>query len=299
MRQGVLIPINYYPGNSVIHRFNPLPKWLLTTGTLMIAFSTRNPLILTIIFVLGIIYVTIAKIWKPFINAFVIWIPLGVTTIFLQAIAPAFPKPWDPIFTIGPFTVYQIGIYSGLTLVLRAWDVSIFALVAIMTSHPSDFFVSLQKLGMPYAINFIFTMALQLIPLFQSEFFIILNAQKSRGLKGTGLSAILPSMTPLFVGALERIQQLSISLESRAFGSKGKKTSYRQVTMGLKDYIFLFIAFVIPLSVFVWILQNSSSLDWSRSMIFPMWISYTLVYFSLMGFLSYGFFAIYVIVKAK
>ena len=298
MQQGVFIPITLYPGNSLIHRIAPVPKWVLAIGVLFISFSTRNPLVLFILFILGLIYVTIAQIWKPFWRAWIIWIPLSVTLIFLQAVAPAFPRPWTAVMGFGPFTIYQEGIYSGTTLLLRAWDMTIFALVAIMTSHPSDLFTSLEKMGMPYVLNFILTMVLQLIPLLQNEFFVVLSAQKSRGLKGAGFGAILPSMVPVFVGALERVQQLSISLESRAFGSKGKKTSYRQVSMYFKDYLFLFFAFVIPAATFIWIQINRVNLDWSRTLVFPNWFVLPIVIISALGFLFYGFFAIVVILKA-
>ncbi|MGN6502717.1 MAG: hypothetical protein ACTHKX_07410, partial [Pseudolysinimonas sp.] len=45
------------------------------------------------------------------------------------------------------------------------------------------------------------------------------------------------SFVPVFVGAIERVQQLSISLESRGFGSNGFKTSYRQVKVRARDWI--------------------------------------------------------------
>jgi hypothetical protein len=56
-------------------------------------------------------------------------------------------------------------------------------------------------------------------------------------MKGTGFSAVLPSFVPVFVGAIERVQQLSISLESRGFGSNGVKTSYRQVRSRPSDWV--------------------------------------------------------------
>ena len=298
MQQGVYIPITLIPGNSPIHKIAPIPKWALVVGVLFICFSTRNPLILLVLFIIGLIYTTIAQLWKPFMRAFVIWIPLSVTLIFLQAVAPAFPRPWIPIMHLGPFTIYQVGIYSGVSLLLRAWDATIFALVAIMTSHPSDLFSSLEKLGVPYVLNFILIMALELIPLLQNEFFVVLSAQKSRGLKGAGFSAILPSMVPVFAGALERVQQLSISLESRAFGSKGKKTSYRRVSMYFKDYVFLILSIIGTAGTFIWILINRVSLDWSRTLVFPIWFAAPLVIISLLGFLSYGILAVIVILKA-
>jgi energy-coupling factor transport system permease protein len=296
MRVAVL-PISMVPGNSIIHKISPLPKMLWAGGILVISFATRNPAILGSLTILGLLFVTIAQIWKPFLKVMAILFPILLTLITLQSVAPAFPKPWTPIVPIGPFVIYQEGIYSGVTMVLRATCMTIFALVAIMTSHPSDLFVSLQRIGMPYVLNFILTMTLQLIPILQNEFSIVLSAQKSRGLKGTGFSALLPSMVPVFVGAIERVSQLSISLESRAFGSQGVKTSYRNVRNTIWDYLVLALGVMGSCGLFTWILLDKS-LDWSRSMVFAPWLAVTLVAVSTFGFVLFAFFALRAVLRA-
>jgi len=247
--------------------------------------------------VLGMLLVTISNIWKPFLKVISILFPILLTLIVLQSFAPAFPRPWTPIVGFGPFTIYQEGIYSGVTMVLRAMSMTIFALVAIMTTHPSDLFASLQKVGMPYVLNFILTMTLQLIPILQKEFATVLSAQKSRGLKGTGFGAVLPSMVPVFVGAIERVQQLSISLESRAFGSSGVKTSFRNVRMSTKDYIIMTLAGLATVAMEYWIIVDKS-LDWSRTMVFAPWLAMLLVGFAAAGFLAFVLIALRYILSA-
>ncbi|MCZ7567393.1 MAG: energy-coupling factor transporter transmembrane protein EcfT [Ardenticatenaceae bacterium] len=188
-------------------------------------------------------------------------------------------------------------VYSGLTLLLRIVAMTTFALVFIMTSHPSDIFTSLQRIGMPYVMNFILTMTFQLIPILQREFGVVLNAQKSRGMRGTGFSALLPSMVPVFVGAIERVQQLSISLESRAFGSSGTKTSYRQVAMTTRDYVVLVVGLVASVASIYWVLTDHS-LDWSRSLTFPPVFALLLVGASALGFALYVVFALRAVLTA-
>jgi len=296
--RGVVIPITMVPGNSFLHKVAPLPKLLWALGVLIISFATRNPAILGGMIVLGLILVTIAQIWRPFLRVISILFPILLTLIVLQSFAPAFPRPWHPIVPYGPFfTIYQEGIYSGFTMVLRAVSMTIFALVAIMTTHPSDLFASLQKVGMPYVLNFILTMTLQLIPILQKEFATVLSAQKARGLKGTGFSALLPSMVPVFVGAIERVQQLSISLESRAFGSSGIKTSFRDVKMGLKDYIILVIGLLSTFFVLYWIIVDKS-LDWSRTMTFSPTLAVVMVSLAALGFIIFVMIALRYVLKA-
>ncbi len=295
--QGVAIPITMVAGDSIIHRINPLSKLLWTVGILAISFSTRNPAILGSIFVVGLVLVLIGQIGKAYLRVVMILFPVSLTLIVMQSIAPAFPRPWTPIIALGPFTIWQEGIYSGVTMLLRIMSMTTFALVTIMTSHPSDIFTSLQKIGLPYTMNFILTMTLQLIPILQSEFAIVLNAQKSRAMKGTGFSAILPSMVPVFVGAIERVQQLSISLESRAFGSKGNKTSFRQVSMNLRDYIILIAGAVFTGVMMYWIIVDKS-LDWSKTMTFTPIPSLILVVGAALGFLAFVFFALRAVLRA-
>jgi len=295
--RGVVIPITMVPGNSFLHKLAPLPKFAWALGALILSFATRNPAILGTMTVLGLIFVTIGGIWKPFLRVVMILFPIALTLIVLQSIAPAFPRPWTPIVGFGPFTIYQEGIYSGVTMVLRIYAMTTFALVAIMTTHPTDLFVSLQKIGMPYVLNFILTMTLQLIPILQKEFSVVLSAQKSRGLKGTGFGALLPSMVPVFVGAIERVQQLSISLESRAFGSTGEKTSYRNVKMEAKDYIIMAVGLLLTVAVLIFIL-TTPGLDWSRTMVFPPVLAIGLVTFAAIGFITFVSIAISLILKA-
>jgi energy-coupling factor transport system permease protein len=231
------LPISMIPGDSVIHRINPIAKLVWVIGYIVLAFATQNILILGTMAVLAFLTGVVAGVVKPLLKAMIILIPIGSSLLALQIIAPAVERPWTQVGSIGPLALYGDGLYYGFVLLGRIVASLIIALVVVMTTHPSDLFTSLAKLKMPYTLNFMLAMTLQLIPVFQREFGIIMSAQKSRGMKGTGFSAVLPSFVPVFVGAIERVQQLSISLESRGFGSNGFKTSYRQVKVRAYDWV--------------------------------------------------------------
>jgi energy-coupling factor transport system permease protein len=295
--QGVVIPISMVPGNSIIHRMNPLPKLAWSIGILALSFATRNVIVLSVVFLVGLLWVFLSKITKSYLQVVRILFPISLTLIVLQSIAPAFPRPWTPIVPFGPFTIYQEGVYSGMSLLLRIMAMTTWALVTIMTSHPSDIFTSLKKIGMPYVLNFIFVMTLQLIPILQDEFGVVLSAQKSRAMKGSGFGAILPSMVPVFVGAIERVQQLSISLESRAFGSTGHKTSFRQVRMGFWDYVNLVASIVITGLATYWVVINKGMIL-GASFEFSATFAVTLFIGASLGFLTFVFFALRATLRA-
>jgi energy-coupling factor transport system permease protein len=204
----------------------------------ILAFTTQNIFVLYGMAVLAIILAIVAGVFRPLLKAAYLIIPVGSSLISLQVLAPAVEKPWTPIAELGFVTLYGDGLYYALVLLGRIVSSMLLALVMVMTTHPSDLFLAFSKLKIPYTFNFMLAMTLQLIPVFQREVGIVLSAQKSRGMKGSGFSAVLPSFVPVFVGAIERVQQLSISLESRGFGSSGEKTSYRRVVARIQDWVY-------------------------------------------------------------
>lgn len=238
--QGAL-PVALIPGDSIMHRVHPLPKMLWVVLYVVVAFMTQNIVILYSMAVFAFVLGVVSGVLRPLLKAAFIIVPIGSSLIALQLMAPAVEQPWTLAAEFGPITLYQDGLYYGLVLLGRIVACLLMALVVVMTTHPSDLFTTLAKLKVPYTLNFMMAMTLQLIPVFQREVGIILSAQKSRGMKGNGFQAVLPSFVPVFVGAIERVQQLSISLESRGFGSTGHKTSYRQVRGKWTDWVLAFL----------------------------------------------------------
>jgi energy-coupling factor transport system permease protein len=234
--QGVNVSVTHVRGTSWLHRLNPISKlaWLLAVT--LFAFASYNPIPLFLIAIAGLILGTTAGILKPLMRILVVFAPLTGSMIVIQTIAPAVcGDACTAVVQLGPFTLYQEGMSHSLSLVSRVLSMEIVALGVLMTTHPSDLFASFAKLRVPYILNFMVSMTLQLIPVLQREVSVVLSAQKSRGMKSRGFGSIVPSFVPVFAGAFERVQQLSISLESRAFGSAGLKTSYRQVRFGPVD----------------------------------------------------------------
>jgi len=245
------MPIAMIPGNSIIHRINPLAKLVWVVGYVILAFSTQNIVILYSMALFALLLAPVAGVTKPLLKGALILVPVGSSLLALQIIAPAVERPWTAVDQIGPLVLYGDGVYYGFVLLGRIVASLLMALIMVMTTHPSDLFTSFAKLKVPYTLNFMLAMTLQLIPVFQREVGIIMSAQKSRGMKGTGFSAVLPSFVPVFVGAIERVQQLSISLESRGFGSDGIKTSYRQVRGRASDWVVGIVGAVVLITLSV------------------------------------------------
>jgi energy-coupling factor transport system permease protein len=287
MAQNLPIPVIFVPRNSFFHRLHPLAKAVWAVGAVVVAFATRNPLVLFSIFLLGLLFITLARVLPNYGQVMRLLLPISLSLIVFQALAPAFPKPWTAIATLGPFTVYQEGIYSGLSLLTRAWAGSSFAVLLVLTTHPGDLFTALQKLGVPHELNFMVSTSLQMVPIVQREFQIVMSAQRSRGMRPRGFASVIPSMVPVFAGTIERVQQLAMSLESRAFGSKGVKTSLRETQAAAADYVFGAIGVVLTVIVAVLVIRNRATLDWSEVAFMPAWLAVAMVMGAAATFLTF------------
>ena len=173
----------------------------------------------------GVVVAATAGIAGRLARAIAVLAPLAAAILVVQAIAPvACGAACTPAATLGPFTIWVEGVARGLTFVLRIVAMEVAAIAVLQTTHPSDLFAALARLRVPYVLNLMIALTLQLVPVLQREVGLVLAAQRARAMRGSGLSALIPSFVPVFASTVERVQQLAISLESRGFGT-GPRTS--------------------------------------------------------------------------
>jgi energy-coupling factor transport system permease protein len=133
-----------------------------------------------------------------------------------------------------------LGIMTGLRLV---------ALVALMpmltmTTEVNILVLGLTKLGLNYKGAYIITTAINLIPGFEAEARVIMDAQKMRGMRAfeeggffDKLKAYEALAFPLVINAMRRAQMMGIAMDTRAFGAYPTKTYLETITMSFRDYI--------------------------------------------------------------
>jgi energy-coupling factor transport system permease protein len=280
------IPVMRIPGNSLLHRLHPNTKLLWVLLISIFSFMTTNPVILGSLISFGLVLLWISGTGKRLGPMLALLIPITSSLIFLQAVSPVNSGELTEIAYFGPFTIYQEGLYSGFSKFTTIWAVSIFGLLLIATTHPSDLFTSLQKLGLPYELNFMINSSLQLVPIVQQEFFTVLNAQRSRGLKISGFRAVLPSFVPVFVCTVERIQQQAMSLEARAFGCSGPKTNLRAIHSSKADLIISASGLAIWVSFSILVVLNREKLYWGNLFLVPAPAALTIVILTILAFIG-------------
>ena len=251
--------LSYIKKDSPIHKLTGATKlicFLLWTIAAMITYDTR---VLIGLFIAGIIVFKISKIkFKDvsFILYFILFFLL-LNALLIFVFSPyqgveIYGSRTDLFHLIGPYTVTKEQLFYELNVILKYFATIPMALLFILTTDPSEFAASLNKIGVSYKVAYTVSIALRYIPDVQRDYKDISFAQQARGIDLSSkekLSKRLKNsaaiLMPLIFSSLERIDKISLAMELRAFGNNKKRTWYNSRKFGKIDYIFIVILLII------------------------------------------------------
>jgi len=247
--------LSYMERNSLIHRLTGVTKlicFLLWSFAAMLTYDTRVLLFL-LLASLAILKISQVKIKEISFVLIFILIFLLLNDIAIYVFSPQegvkiygskhvlFNLPGHYDLTLEQL-FYQFNITIKYLAVIPA------ALLFIVTTHPSEFASSLNRIGVSYRIAFSVALALRYIPDIQRDYRNIALAQQARGIdlsrkekffkRVKNAAAII---VPLIFSSLDRIEVISNAMELRGFGKKKKRTWYSARPFAKRDYIALIL----------------------------------------------------------
>ena len=237
-----------------LERLDPRIKLVLLIFLSTAAVFTGGPAALSALFVLSSI-ILIAGGVKPG----AIWVKLRgffglIVSLFI--IQCLFNRIGDPMLSISGITlVTDAGFYTAVSVSLRLFIIALGALI-VQTGRARDCLLALTQCKVPYEIAFTVLAALRFLPMLREEAMDVLCAARMRGLrvKKTGLktraSAYISLILPVTAGAINRAEQMSIAMETRAFRAYPRRTNYRRLRMRAADMIY-FILFCAVLAAII------------------------------------------------
>ncbi|MET3645252.1 energy-coupling factor transporter transmembrane component T family protein [Streptococcus gallinaceus] len=256
--------IGYQKGDSFIHRLSAVTKlltFLIVSILVMVTYDTR------LIFGLGILSLCLFKWSRIRLKDVSFVLILAIVFALLNVVMVYFFAPEYGVDLYGQRTVLWQGIrHYTLTsqelfylanLALKYFSTVPLALIFLMTTHPSQFASSLNRIGVSYRIAYAVSLTMRYIPDIQEEFYTIRLSQEARGLELSKKAPLLQRIkgnlvliTPLIFSSLERIDTVSTAMELRRFGKNKKRTWYSYQQMNKVDYlILLFLVALICLTV--------------------------------------------------
>jgi energy-coupling factor transport system permease protein len=263
--------LGYIEKNSPVHRLTGASKLImvvLVSLACMITYDTRF-LIAVIaasctVFAVSRVPLSDLKVILTLIGIFMI---LNTILIFLFS-----PEEGVGIYgtrhvivhIAGNYTLTQEQLFYQLNVVLKYFSIMPLALIFFVTTEPSEFASSLNKVGVNYKAAYSVSLALRYIPTLQREYREISQAQQARGAdisKGAKLIARVKGLIsitfPLIVTSIDRIETISYAMELRSFGKNKRRTWYRARAFRKADYVVIFAsASLIAVAVVLNILNN-------------------------------------------
>ena len=240
----------HFPGNSLVHRFDPRLKLVLTIAYIVLLFAASNPLGLALsILFLAAMY-KVAKIpGKMILKSLKPILPIVIFTAVLNLFFVS--GEGEPLVHIWFLTIYAEGVRYAVLMAVR-----VMALIAgtslltyttspiVLTDAIEQLLKPLGKLHFPvHELAMMMSIALRFIPTLIEETDKIMNAQKARGAQlDTGkmtdrVKALVPVLIPLFISAFRRADELAMAMECRCYRGGDGRTRLKVLRCEKQDYI--------------------------------------------------------------
>jgi energy-coupling factor transport system permease protein len=218
----------------------------------MVSFQTP---ILIALAVLGLVFFSVSKIRYSDISFIVklmaLFLGLNLATVYLFS-----PEQGVKIYQTrnvilegtGRFTLTAEQLFYEFNIFLKYITILPPAILLIVTTHPSEFAASLNRIGVPYTVAYSVSLTMRYIPDVQRDFEAISQSQQARGLEISSkaswikrLKRTVPLLLPLIFSSLDRIDVISRAMELRGFGKYKKRSWYSEKPFKRSDKIVLVI----------------------------------------------------------
>lgn len=225
----------YTPGNSLIHRMNPLTRILLAVCICASAFISDNLWWLVFLLIFDMALGFIAGVPD---KAFAVLKGLVKACLLLFVLQILFVRRGTPVFWI----ITDEGLLLAAKVVLRLMTACIPLALMLAVTQVSDLTnASVQILHLPYKYAFTLSMTIRFIPQFMDDMNDIMEAQTARGvefdtkngLKKLGM--ILPLCVPLLVSSVRKTDAAAAAAEARGFELRTRASGYKKYTFTVFD----------------------------------------------------------------
>ena len=237
----------YFPGNSLLHRFDPRSKILFTVLFIAAIFLCKGLVSYGITLLILLIMIGISKV-QP--RVFLKGMKPVVFIVVCTAILNLFYTSGTVLWSWGILKITEEGIWKAGFMVLRILILIACTLLLTYTTSPILLTDGLEKLLRPlkklnfpvHELSMMMSIALRFIPTLIQETDKIISAQKARGADFDSgnliqkAKALIPILIPLFISSFRRAEELAIAMECRCYHGDEGRTSLRQLRYAGRDY---------------------------------------------------------------
>ena len=242
--------IDYIPGDTLLHRLNPVAKLALAAAIVIATIlSDTYPMLLGLL-ALTFLLATYAGVARRLAVLLKVLIPATLIMLVLQLLLIRDGQPVALFVT-------DTGLITGSKVALRLLGVALPLVLMLLVTKPTDLAnACVEKLHIPYKYAFTFTTALRFVPVFSQEMNAIMEAQTARGVEYDTknpirkLQLMLPLCVPLLISSVGRTDATALAAEERGFYLRTRESSFKRYPFAARDFVALvFCAALLALGV--------------------------------------------------
>lgn len=264
--------LSYEEKNTWIHRLSGVTKllfFLIWSVTSMISYDTR--VLITMLVLSLFIFAMSRTKWKQVGSVFkfiMLFLCINLLAIFLFS-----PNQGTKIYgtetplwhLFGRYTLTEEQLFYEFNVMLKYLTIIPAIFMFIVTTNPSEFAASMNKVGIHYNIGYSVAIALRYIPDVQDDFAKIKHAQEARGIEMSKKAPFVSRIRnmaaiifPLVFSSMDRIDVVSNAMELRGFGKHKKRTWYSAKPFKRNDYLTLAVTILFSIAAFIVTFRNGS-----------------------------------------
>ncbi len=232
--------LEYVPGDSFLHRLNPVTKVVFAIVFAIACFCTGNLVFLCMMLAFGVAMAASCSMMRQ--TAGLMKTVLVFSMVLAVLLLLTTPKgdllvqlPWGYIGTGS--------VLAAVTTVVRLEAAAIPLFLTFYVTKMTDMSNSFVKvLHVPYKYAFTFASTVHFIPVFMNDMKGIMEAQTARGVEFDqgGLvrkvRLMVPLCVPLLVSSVRKTNSSAIAAEVRGFNLRTRESGYKQYPMTGADW---------------------------------------------------------------
>ena len=228
--------IDYVPGDTLLHRLNPVTKLALAAAIIAATFLSDGYAALVGLLVLTLALAAYAGVFGRLARLLKLLVSVALIMLVLQLV---FVRSGTALFAF----VTDEGLITGGKACLRLLGVALPLVLMLMVTKLTDLAnACVEKLHIPYKYAFTFTTALRFVPVFSQEMNAIMEAQTARGVEYDTnnpfkkMQLMLPLCIPLLISSVSKTDATALAAEQRGFYLRTRESSYRRYPFSAADF---------------------------------------------------------------
>ena len=230
--------LEYIPGDSLMHRMNPMVKLVCAFLIAIACFVTTSPVLLVCVLVLDVV---LARQCGMLPQAMGLAKAVAAFSVILAVIALLFTPEGDLLLRLPWGYIGTQSVFNACMVVARLVACAVPLFLVFYVTKLTDLANSLvENAHMPYKYAFVFMSCVRFIPVFMNDMATIMEAQTARGVEFDGglakrVRLMVPLCVPLLVGSVRKTNSAAIAAEVRGFYLRGRDSAFKRYPVSKAD----------------------------------------------------------------